>query len=296
MSSNTGAAQIIIFFAISLFFSSLAISWFLFQAYGVNLSPIPMELFYSDNAIDFKSGDGSGNGNLYLVGGNWNYNTGVGRVADAENAYLLFNNAGASNAGAHTNTYRINNTNQRDYSIVLSYSGVRVQKVVVAQDGFHVLDDIPIASWFGSHEVYFFPYANANKLTNVEIKTVFDVTEDTIADSDSQALYFYLNGNLLFTTGNVYGMQIEPITKAYYGGIGSENNIGLTVESFNTVAKAEASQITDIAAMGLSYLGTIAQIIIWNVPAQFFPWELNFLLIKSQAFAIGVGIWFWIRG
>lgn len=302
MSSNTGAAYIIIFFSISLLFTSVVVSWMLFNAYGIeSVSPINLQNFESDSVIDFKTSDGSGDNNLMLLSGNWPYTEGIGRTSDSYDSYLLFNNAGAANAGAHTNTYRINNSNQLDYSIVLSYSSVRVQEVIVSGDGFHVVDGLPsdlFADWF-NNEVFFYPYPNANQLTDVEIKTVFNpaLGSGAIDTGDSiNVLDFYLNGQILFTFDGSVGSQMEPIVKAYYGGVGSKNNIGLTIESFNTVARPSAQNVLDIAQMGISYISTILSMVLWNIPAQYFPWELNLLLIKSQAFCVGVGVWFWIRG
>lgn len=291
----SSSGSIVLFFTFSLVFSSILISWMLLNAYGVNVAGMEFPEFQANTQYELSSNDTSKG--ITYIGDTWTFSEGNGRVSTGEDSYILFDNSGSPNAGMHTNTYHISNPNQGDYSLVLSYSSLKTVEVVVSDDGFHIMDG-SFGMGFLNNEIYFYPYENANKITPVVIQTDYDGTYNQIIDNSGQMLNLYMDGNLVFSTPSDVdtGVQVEPIVKAYYGGIGNKNNIGLTLQGFGTNDNTKMSDITALINSIQVWVTTLIKLIVWNVPEEYLPWELNMLFVKSQGFALGVAFWQWSRG
>lgn len=299
MTSNN-AAQIIIFFTASLVFTSIVVSWVLLNAYGVQVAALDFPELKETNTVDLASANSE---YIDTLGGEWTIN-GSKRYATTENSYILFKYAQDNGEGFFTNTYTIDNSAQKDYSIILSYSNARTQKILVDNAGFHLIQNDFITDRFGS-DLYTFPYEGANQLSRPTIKTVYNPVVSAVDSSlgDTPFCDFYLNGNLLFSIShdnNLIGTPMDNLFDVSYGGVGSEDNPHLGVESYNTEIKDSSLFGVDtglnIPLQVLSYASVLLKLVVWNVDTAYLPWEINLLLIKSQVFFVGIGVFFWMRG
>jgi hypothetical protein len=287
MAANT-PSQIVIFFACSLLFTSVVLSWVVLQAYGISVAGIPFETLAGNSNIDL-----SGSSGYEEIGGAWVYDANSGKVSSASDSYLVFSGLKASNEAKYTNTYNVLNPNQEDYSIVLSYSLLRTQEVIVSSDGFHVVEHtIGLSDLTGDRELYFYPYEGANSLTDTKITTALNIAALVETNTQDNILDFYMNNNLIFSVPQSdelfgeWGSQMEIVTDVYYGGIGSKDNIGVSLKSFSSDSTGSSATLDSLTA----YFWTLLKMLVWNIDTQYCPWEINLLLIKSQEFALGVGI------
>jgi len=287
MAANT-PSQIVIFFACSLLFTSVVVSWILLQAYGIGIAGVPFETLAGDSSIDL-----SASSDLTEINGAWSYDVDNGRVSSASDSYLVFDGLKASNEAKYTNTYNILNPNQGDYSIVLSYSSLRTQEVIVESDGFHVIEHtIGLSDLTGDRELYFYPYEGANRLTNTKITTALNIAALVETNTQDNILDFYMNNKLIFSVPQSeelfgeWGAQIGILSNVYYGGIGSKDNIGVSLKSFSSDSTGTSATLDSLTA----YFWVLIKMLVWNIDSQYFPMELNLLLIKSQEFALGIGI------
>jgi hypothetical protein len=284
--SQITPAGIIIFFTISLLFTSVVTSWVLLQAFGVSIAGLPFELPNGDATIDLSNTD-----DIEESGGAWTYTDGK-KVSTATDSYIVSRKVNHLQ-GVYTNTYQIDNPNQLDYSVVLTRSPFRTQEIIVQSDGFRVVEStIGLSDIFGENTIYFYPYEGANQVTSANIKTKFDTNAMLTPDvQDNSVVDFYFNGNPLFsvyqTSVNGFNIQSQTITDVFYGGVGSKNNIGLGVSEFTTnSAGSTTSTFSDL----WNFATVLFKLLGWGIDSQYLPVELNLLLIKTQEFAIGIGI------
>jgi hypothetical protein len=283
--ANPAAPNIIIFFTISLLFTSLVTSWILLQAYGVTIAGLPFVIPSNTESITLSD-------TSQFIGSGWSY-VGNQQVSTNTNSYLLAKKTNYLNTlGSYDNSYTINNPNKLDYSIVLSYSPVRTQEVYVTNDGFTVLEHtIGVSDLLGDRTIYFYPYQGANQITNAQISTSFN-TGNLISNNGEPVLDFKFSGQDLFqvTQGDNGGFntQTQTITDVYYGGVGSKNNIGLGVSSFS--ATGDTSNVSNGVSDLWNFAIVLFKLLGWGIEPQYLPVELNLILIKSQEFAIGIGI------
>lgn len=290
------APKIIIFFTISLLFTSIFTSWLLLQIYGVGVAGLPQDLFLSPSiseSYDIKNGQNVTDTTEY---GDWEFQAGVGYVSTAENDYYLFNKQSTSESTTIISTYKLQNPNSEDYSIVISKSGFGTQEISVEYDGYHLMQygafsDTPIiGSILSANELYFYPYAGANQNPTVNIKTEY--CSACINSDTGDVIKYYVDGSLRFTIPSEviqgFGGQPSQMTSVYYGGVGSKNNIGLIIEGLQTSLSVD-EDITDSDAL-LSFMFTLFKLLTWGIDSQYLPYEINLLLIKTQEFGILVGI------
>jgi hypothetical protein len=282
----------IAFFSISLVFSSVVISWMLINAYGVSVVGMEFPNFGTNVNYDLKT---TSSIPISQTGG-WSQETGVGYVSSSNNEYLFFNNILPTGTGEITNTYIINNTAQSDYSIVLSYSDTwGAEEVLVSGDGFY-LKSSNLLDAITDNYIEQYSYSDANKVINAKIKTVYNPNNFR---SGEDYLKFYLNDNLIFVTdgskaqGGKEGLLSGNV---YWAGVGSKDSNGLTVSSFSASSDKSTQGITSLLSSIQLWVTAILTLVVWNVDPQYLPWELNLLLVKSQAFCIGLGVFFWARG
>ena len=283
--AQTGAIQVVIFFTISLLFTSLVVSWVLLQAYGVSIAGLPFELPNEAQTITLSD-------NSQFTGSGWSY-SGNEQLSTNTDSYLLAKNTNYLNVlGSYVNSYTIDNPNQQDYSIVLTYSPIRTQEVIVNNDGFSVVEHtIGISDLLGNREIYFYPYQGANQITNSKIETNFNVG-NLISNNGEPVLDFKFNGQDLFNVNQGdnggFNTQTQTLTDVYYGGVGSKNNVGLGVSSFS--ATGDTSNVSNGVSDLWNFATVLFKLLGWGIDPQYLPMELNLILIKSQEFAIGIGI------
>lgn len=275
--STTGAGQIVIYFTISLLFSSVVISWMLLNAYGISVSGITLPELTSGTQIQ----DLSSSNMTTEEGGGWSYTT-EGKTSTAENSYLIFKSVIPVDF-KYINEYSIYNPYQKDYSVILEKSPSSIKEIIVKSDGFY------IPAYNGdllNGGTYYYKYPDANKYQNVKIKTVY--FRPSAGTSNALKTDFYFNDKFLFSANGI-GSYIM-VDNTYYGGIGSKNNIGVRLNSYiHAAGDVKADDWLNLAPMFVSFLVTAIKVIVWNIDAQYFPIELNILLIKSQVFAIAIG-------
>lgn len=276
---------LLVFFVVSVLFSAIVVSWFLLNIYGVQVSGVALPLMRGGSYENFV--DNSASSDVIQIGC-WSYLTGTGYTALSDNSYLIFDNIASNNDQSYINEYTIQNPLQKDYSIVLDYTSSGATEVIVSSDGFH----IPRYDWtsrFLGEDLYFYPYPNANQLTDVTIKTEFNPTNYL-----KPFLIFTMNNQEIFRVPSMGG-PAQLAFKIYYGGIGAKNT-GLIVKDFKSTNDRTSSDWSTFFTMGSVYLSAIIKILLWNVDSQYLPIELNLIFIKSQLFAIGTCLLIIIRG
>lgn len=277
---DSGVSIVLIILVTSILISSILISWFLFNIYDITIAGIAMPLLSGSQYENFV--DNTVSTDVYVIGGNWTYTAGVGRTADTDNSYLLFDNVISNNNYAYTNEYHIINSLKSDYSIILEYSTNSKLEIIVKSDGFHIPDS-------SNGDRYFFPYPNANQVVNVDINTEYNPT-----NYNYPAVIFTFNGAKLFTLQTITGSQL-PILKIYYGGVGAKH-AGLIIQDFKSTNDRNSSDWSAFFTMASAYLSAIVKIIFWNIDSQYLPLELNLIFIKPQLIGIGICILIIIRG
>ena len=81
-SAVISGAQLIVFFTISLLFTSVVVSWMILNAYGVAITGLPFTPM-SSNTLDFTQSVDTGINAAKTEGGAWDYNSGIGKIATA---------------------------------------------------------------------------------------------------------------------------------------------------------------------------------------------------------------------
>lgn len=289
---NDSAPKIIIFFTISLLFTSILTSWLLLNVYGVSVAGIPMELFTDaaiSNSFDIKNGENVTGS--YELGSGWEYQDGVGITSTSEDSYFLYNKQATANAAFYTNQYWLSNPNSEDYSIVIAKSVFGTQEISVEYDGYHLMQYGVTGELFGASELYFYPYTGANQNPSVNIKTEFCSQCLLNPSGEEDILKYYVDGSLMFsvppTAVAAFGGQPDQMTPVYYGGVGSKNNVGLTIEKLSSSLTSEDSAGVDDL---LAFCFTLMKLLSWGIEPEYLPYEINILLIKSQEFCILIGV------
>lgn len=282
---DNGVVAMLMILVTSLTFSSIAISWFLLQIYGVSVSGIALPSFEGGQTQDFLSN--SYDKNVLVYGGDWNYIPNIGRQSTSSNSFIVFDNVLSNNNQVYTNTYTINNTGKSDYSILLEYSQNGYTEVITKSDGFyyHVYSSVAIV-----HDVNrFFTYPNANQLQRVTIETEYNPTKQ-----DGSGLVYKINGETVIDIPwyNLVGAQ-SGLQKVYYGGIGSKS-IGLILERFDSTNDRNEDGLAAFLTGGIAFISTLLHIVVYNVDPIYLPWEINAIFIKTQVFGVvGCAFVYW---
>lgn len=313
---STGAG-IVIVFTISLFISSTLISYFAINAYGYDLSGNPSfnlpEIYAPpefSQSQDFTTN--SVNESAITQLGTWDYisdlgyklisNPLVGSLISTplrNKGAILENYIQKDQNGIITNTYQINNSIKTEYSIILRLdrlgdSGIYPNILVIKEDGFHV----PSASFYllnpdtwGADKA-FYAYPNANKIENVVITTVYNDNDYT--------LNLNFNGQpIVMNNLNEDNKGSGYIYEGIYGGVITRGE-GFILKSFNTQNPIGNSiyKTSSIDALSASwaFISTMFKTLTWGLPEYIMPAFLQYLMIETQEFALGVGIFAMIRG
>jgi len=284
-------AGVLIFLLTSIIISSVAITWFLFQIYGISISGVVLPS-QTDGSVNINLMDNSteSNANLYnSIGSSWSYNPATGRTANNANSYLIFDNVALGIANYYTNDYYINNANKTDYSIVLEYNNDGVIEVITKQDGFYICDS---ASFFGvSSPCGYHAYANANQITDLKITVKYSPTAN-----QEDYLIYSINDKVIFSKPwYELKSRIGALDKIYYGGVGAKY-AGLTISNFKTTNDKAGNDLTNYTYLITAYIVAILKILVWNVDSMYLPLELNVMFIKTQLIGIGVCMVIILRG
>lgn len=292
----------LLFFCLAvLLFESVFLAYFVLGKYGETATgiPLPSELQYSstqdftNNSIDLETLNVASAGIVFTNGlDGWVYTNSIGRVlvlplayTIGDPIYLLVNNIQKDSTGIITNTYIINNSVKNDYIIVLRYTGGSDQNEIrITSDGFHIPSFIPFTQILSGTDIYFYPYANANKVSSVTITTKYDDNKNTVD--------FYFNGQKIFTANNlnVDSPIVIPLLDVanngrFYGGFASRTS-GMTLVSFTTNNIIKSTSSTGVLNAITDFIAIMAQVIIWSVDEKYLPSTLVLLMVKP--FELGV--------
>lgn len=290
------------FFILSLFFSSLAVSFLAESKYGDTSVPtfkLPNSLESYYGAQDYQAGDyNSSISEIRGLFSEWQYQPNVGMVHTVNGVfdtnYFLINNIQLDSNKRVKNHYIINNSVKQDFKIVLRYTNIGGKsEIVVKQDGFHVPDYTLFDISFS--DLMFIPYPNANQYETVIIDTeYFDGDKDNTPSGT-----FVFNGESFDLTnlplrGNAYGVMYTD----KYGGV-SSSTIGTTFVSFNSENRI-GSPTDNPLLTGLdrvaSFITFIFTMLIFSLPEHILPTYLQLLLIAPQEFMILLGLVMSIKG
>lgn len=300
----------------SLLFSSIALAYFS-GAMGLNIgfvkiTPITQLESYSSEQ-NFKGGTYD-LATLARTGQTeWTYNTNVGLIltqlsGDLSTLYIM--NINPDSSGKIVNHYTINNTVAKPYVIIVEgNNGISNNMIIVGDTGLYTTSHTIDGSIMGTLE--YFPYANADKISKVEIDTeytrglkscpLFSVCQI----SKNPYLKVTFNG-VSFETSNLNIPENEKGTQ-FYGGIAGINtqilnmnllsSLGLTLEKFQSnnpiVGTGESPDpLTQIA----SFITSMLAVITWQVPANVIPTEIVVILIGGQETALLICLIVIIRG
>jgi hypothetical protein len=131
---DSGLTATLLFLIISLTFSATAITWFLFQIYGISVAGINLPTSQTSQNINYLSDNSTDS--VIMKNGDWLY-TGNGRVSTVADSYLIFNNIGYSDGTNYVNEYIIDNKNL-DYGIIIVYNSEGCLEVIAKDDGFYL--------------------------------------------------------------------------------------------------------------------------------------------------------------
>jgi hypothetical protein len=293
-------AIIVMVFILSLFFTSLSLSYFNTEFNGdtsVRTFTLPSNLDSYYGAQNFKNG--SYNTSIVDIHGfynNWEFKENIGMVHTSIGAlntnYLYLDNIQPA-GNTITNYYTVNNSIQQDYTIVLRGTGsTDHNEIIVKEDGLHIPD-----YWqaFGiiTGDAYFVSVPNANKIQRVTIKTTYYIGDEN--NNPSGTITF--NG-VTYNLQNLHAKLDIPFTmKTYFGGI-SSSSIGTTLETFrsdNVIAEPTGGSITNTLQMVSSFISFSLDMLIYRLPESVLPMWAQILIIIPQEFMILVGIAMFVR-
>lgn len=289
LNDDASSTGLVIIVFTSLIFSTVLISWFMLQIYGVSVAGLsPKDMIMTGKISyasfqDFTSNQINQSNIDVSSYGIWSYQEGVGRVLLQKStsgwSYLLINNIQKDSRGIITNRYHINNSVKQDYTIVLRYTGGSDQnEITITDDGIRFplyLANVVI----GSNLIV--PYPDMNKIENVDITTAYDDAERSVVITFNGATYGINEMNIDVNPLNMFGR--------YYGGIASDT-IGFTVEDFRSDNSIEYNPEQGVLRLFGAFLVIAFKLIFWNIDSAYLPIELNFLLIKTQILALVVGL------
>ena len=294
INDEASAVGIVIIIFTSLIFSTVMISWFMLQMYGVSIAGIDLPtsaITYNSNQ-DFTTN--SINISTYVTRGEdeWIYNSGVGRVLSkaATQGYfsqtwnfLMLNNIQKNSNGDIINKYSINNSVKGDYTIIIRFTGGDDQiEFKIKDDGLY---EPFYAGYFVQgmlYETKLQSYPNMNKVKDVTIITKYN--------EDDYTCDFTFNG-ITYTITDLQERRagFNYISPNYYGGVASDVE-GFTVKSITSnnaiIDESNSSITTQLAA----FLVIAFKLVAFNISPDLLPWEINILLIKTQCLALLVGL------
>lgn len=287
MSGGNSVSFVIIIFT-SLIFSTVLISWFMLQMYGISVSGIALPQGNTNYATTQDFTNNNINLSTFITQGEdtYNYQSGIGRVLGIKTGnnyfsntwnYLFINNIQKDQNGDIINTYHINNSIKKDYTIVIRYAGFAdIIELTISDDGIHqpVYSPIGIMS---SPKIISYP--DMNKITDVNIITKYN--------EDKRICDITFNGNT-YTIIDLFTHGILPLAN-YYGGVASASQ-GFTIQSFNSASAISDDANSNILNQFAAFLIIAFKLVAYNVDSQYLPWELNILLIKTQTIALAVGL------
>lgn len=300
--AGNSSAYIVATFAISLFLSSLFISYFAISIYGYNLDVIqlpseiesyPSEQNFAAGTYNLSTLDKTGNTG-------WTYYNKIGMVLTslgAQTNYFLIDNIQLGSDKTITNTYAINNSVRKDYTIVLRYTGgYNNNEIQVKSDGFHIPYYYPVGNiQMGDSE--FIPYVNANQYTDVKIVTTY--YDGDAGNKVNGKCDFTFNGKTYTFTKLFYDKQDESgfYGSRFYGGVKSDS-IGFTFQSFKTDSVISGSGANDSGSLAMisSMLSAMVKLVTWGLPEEILPLTLQLLFIRTQEAVLLIGIAGMIRG
>lgn len=182
---------------------------------------------------------------------------------------IVLNNAVSDNM-VYSNTYHINNSVHGDFTIWLRYTASYLNSgdkigLVFDSSGIHIR-----TYFFGlPSDIFVYPYPNVNQLEDLFITTVFNDKEGIVTIS--------LNDNQLFTIPNLPKLSLISLSKFYYAGISSrvEGFTFISIHGKFTDTSISSSSIESI----LDFSGSLLSAIVWQVPPEYLPLEIAFIVI-----------------
>jgi hypothetical protein len=284
-----GVVGILVLLVISLVFTACFTSWILFNAYGVQVSGIVLPSTTGQTDQNFLTGD-TFPSNLIQKSGCWTLVNNVGAIASLDNSLMLFDGVYSSNNGVYYNKYRLDNSIKEDYSVILEWTKNTYIKVKVTDEGFYYVP-VNSLSWFGNPAEKFYPYDNANQITDVTIETEYYPVGYT-----KDGLIFKINGVTAFRIPwNELSGVYAGADKKYYGGVVAENS-GLIIKIFESINDRTTDGWEGFLGNGVAFIRTLFLITVWNISPAFLPWEINLIFIKTQVFGIIACAIAYIRG
>jgi hypothetical protein len=305
MGSDVG--KILITLIISLLASSILISWFLLNIYGVTAVGIDLPKnidigkVYSSNqnfstdAIDKE---------IIMINGNWVYVSGIGRVLyytpmSNPNSYLLIDKLQPDIFGNYDNTYYINNTEPIKvlgsgalYYIALRYTGgIDQNELIFSHEGVSIPTYIINSDFKTLKGKYFFAYPNINLIPYAKIRTVYN--------DKNLSVSVYFNDEFLFTTNQLNTNQnLFGVFGRQFAGVGATYT-GFTLQSYitpnNIINTGQQTGLDLLISIG-QLLTVVLKVASFQISPMYIPLEWSILLIATQEAGIVICVAIIIRG
>lgn len=283
---------------LSLFISSLLISWFLLQIYGIGvvntISPLTMDNKIFNSTQNFKT-DEIDNTILIQQDSDWTYQDGIGRVLTSKRGFatgkLFIDKVKPDSNGIITNYYHINNSVHSFYSIILKrvptdLTGVNVE-LYFNTWGINLAQYLIDIQWHNTVKVF---YPDIQNVDYADIKTVYSIYEGKCDITFNGQTYTITD---IPIPSNLDNTVNEGFFGEYFAGVSSDT-YGFTLEDFNTDNTIENN--VSLFNQATAILTLMAKILVWNVDSKYLPIELNLLLIKTQLSALIIAILGFIIG
>jgi len=306
MADNSGVGKLLIILVVSLLASSLMISWFLLNIYGVSAAGVTLpqnndiNILHSSNqnfTTDTIDKD------VILVAGNWVYIKNIGRYVEDIGihgwALLTIDKVNPVN-NLYDNTYWINNTKGKDilgrsgsYSILLRSTGGVDQNELIFDSKGITIPSYFIDAFTKTGTKYFYSYPDVNKIYPAKIRTVYN------NQKYNESVSVYLNDVFLFTTNQMnIDQNLFGIWGRQFAGVGSYTR-WFTLQDFHTTGTVQdTGTTTGLDALGqlVQVLTVILQIATYQISTVYIPLEWQIILIGSQEAGIIICVAVILRG
>jgi hypothetical protein len=296
-----------LFFLFALLITSISMAYFLTNINGstdIKAIPFVMENYQYTGSQDFSSCSFNDSTWIKTTSGGWTTECGVGKVLTGPyvglvNSYLLLKGEVADSNGVYTNTYYINNTPLKPYTIVLRYTdNVAQNEILVDSTGFHIPNYV-IPGWIiptpitmgtpvSIGTLFDYDYPNADQIQYATIQTVYEPTEPRVT--------FIFNGDTLFSTTELKSSQLvfAILTSPNYGGVGSYGQ-DFTLTKYETNNQINANS-QNSATMVWDFVSQIYNVLSWKIPVEYDPLGITTMIISIEEIGLFICIIFIIVG
>jgi hypothetical protein len=278
--SSSGSVLLTATMIVSLFLSTVLISWFALQIYGNDLgvgiveTPRQLPTVSTANNINFAAFTNT-----------WEHIDNLG-LSSPENTLIIFSSSlylqdiQPDATGNIKNYYVINNTIGADYKVVINeYTNTQGGNYIyVKSDGLHIPK-------YGGGDILYIPVVTSGENT---IMTNYNVNTRAFSFSFNGKNYLATNLNILGSSSGIYGGITTDTKGLIIKTFRSDNIMGGNNESLNTFSNMVATLANLLIIAG--------KLVTFTLPEYIMPMSLQLILIFPQEIGLAVGLFGMARG